>query len=64
MKRLFDWIKQVSIAAEDRGFAEGAEHMAPEAGFQRVEIAQTKGKPIVIARPRCRADEALGLSDS
>jgi len=37
--RLQDWIKQVSIAAEDRGFPEGAEHMAQlarEAGFQRV----------------------------
>ncbi|MCA1601652.1 MAG: twin-arginine translocation pathway signal protein, partial [Acidobacteria bacterium] len=52
VKRLSDWIKQVSIAAEDRGFPEGAEHMAQmarEAGFQRVEIVQTKGKPGVFA---------------
>ncbi len=28
VKRLADWMKQVSIAAEDRGFPEGAEHMA------------------------------------
>src|SRR3712207_9408356 len=52
VKRLADWIKQVSIAAEDRGFPEGAEHMAQmarEAGFQRVEIVPTKGKPGVFA---------------
>ena len=52
VKRLSDWIKQVSIAAEDRGFPEGAEHMAQlarEAGFQRVEIVPTKGKPGVFA---------------
>ena len=28
VKRLQDWIKQVSIAAEDRGYPEGAEYMA------------------------------------
>jgi hypothetical protein len=38
VKRLQDWIKQVSIAAEDRGFPEGAEYMArlaKEAVFSR-----------------------------
>ena len=28
VKRLQDWIGQVSIAAEDRGYPEGAEYMA------------------------------------
>ena len=28
VKRLQDWIKQVSIAAEDRGYPEGADYMA------------------------------------
>ena len=59
VKRLSDWIKQVSIAAEDRGFPEGAEHMAQmarEAGFQRVEIVQTKGKPGVFATLDAGAD--------
>jgi len=38
VKRLQDWIAQVSIAAEDRGYPEGAEYMAKlarDAGFQQ-----------------------------
>ncbi|MFN2508482.1 MAG: M20/M25/M40 family metallo-hydrolase [Chthoniobacterales bacterium] len=64
VKRLADWIKQVSIAAEDRGFPEGAEHMAQmarEAGFQRVEIVQTKGKPGVFATLDAGAAKTVGL---
>ena len=64
VKRLSDWIKQVSIAAEDRGFPEGAEHMAQmarEAGFQRVEIVQTKGKPGVFATLDAGAAKTVGL---
>jgi methylphosphotriester-DNA--protein-cysteine methyltransferase len=37
VKRLQDWVHQVSIAAEDRGYPEGAEYMAKlarDAGFQ------------------------------
>jgi hypothetical protein len=30
VKRLQDWIGQVSIAAEDRGYPEGAEYMAKQ----------------------------------
>lgn len=65
VKRLADWIKQVSIAAENRGFPEGAEHlaqMARDAGFQRVEIVQTKGKPGVIATLDARAAKTAGAS--
>jgi hypothetical protein len=38
VKRLQDWIGQVSIAAENRGYPEGAEYMAKlarDAGFQQ-----------------------------
>ncbi|MBA2271736.1 MAG: M20/M25/M40 family metallo-hydrolase [Chthoniobacterales bacterium] len=64
VKRLADWVKQVSIAAEDRGFPEGAEHMAQlarEAGFQRVEIVPTKGKPGVFATLDAGAARTVGL---
>ena len=64
VKRLQDWIKQVSIAAEDRGFPEGAEHMAQlakDAGFQRVEVVQTKGKPGVFATLDAGAAKTVGL---
>ena len=64
VKRLADWVKQVSIAAEDRGFPEGAEHMAQmarEAGFQRVEIVPTKGKPGVFATLDAGAAKTVGL---
>src|ERR1051326_8567057 len=47
VKRLQDWIAQVSIAAEDRGYPEGAEYMgklARDAGFQKADV--------IIARSR------------
>ena len=52
VKRLQDWIKQVSIAAEDRGYPEGADYMIQllkDAGFQRAERVATDGKPGVFA---------------
>ncbi|MBM4188477.1 MAG: M20/M25/M40 family metallo-hydrolase [Gemmatimonadetes bacterium] len=52
VKMLQDWIALPSIAAEDKGFPEGAEYMAKlarDAGFQRVELVPTKGKPGVFA---------------
>ncbi|PYL09964.1 MAG: hypothetical protein DME34_01485, partial [Verrucomicrobia bacterium] len=48
VKRLQDWIGQVSIAAEDRGYPEGAEYMAQlarDAGFQQATVINTDGKP-------------------
>src|SRR2546426_8503218 len=48
VKRLQDWIGQVSIAAEDRGYPEGAQHMAKlarDAGFQQASGSKTDGKP-------------------
>ena len=52
VKMLQDWIAIPSIAAENRGYPQGAEYMAKlarEAGFQPVEIIPTKGKPGVFA---------------
>ncbi|HEV3409083.1 MAG TPA: M20/M25/M40 family metallo-hydrolase [Chthoniobacterales bacterium] len=64
VRRLADWIKQVSIAAEDRGYPEGAEHMAQlakDAGFQRVQVVQTTGKPGVFATLDAGAANTVGL---
>jgi len=52
VKMLQDWIALPSIAAENRGYPQGAEYMARlarDAGFQRVDLIPTKGKPGVFA---------------
>src|SRR5689334_3562051 len=52
VKRLQDWIGQVSIAAENRGYPDGAEYMAKlarEAGFGQAVVIETGGKPGVFA---------------
>ncbi|MDQ6732826.1 MAG: twin-arginine translocation pathway signal protein, partial [Nitrospirota bacterium] len=52
VKRLQDWIKLPSIAAENLNSAEGAEYMAKlakDAGFQQATVVQTDGKPGVFA---------------
>ena len=49
---LREWIALPSIAAEDIGYPAGAEYMAKlarDAGFTRVELVPTKGKPGVFA---------------
>jgi len=64
VKRLQEWIALPSIAAEDRGFPAGAEHMAKlarEAGFQKVEIIKTDGKPGVFATLDAGAAKTVGL---
>jgi acetylornithine deacetylase/succinyl-diaminopimelate desuccinylase-like protein len=64
VKRLQDWIKQVSIAADDRGFPEGAEFMAKlarDAGFQQATVVQTDGKPGVFATLDAGAARTVGL---
>jgi hypothetical protein len=48
LKMLQDWIAIPSIAAENIGYPRGAEYMAQlarAAGFQRVDIIPTSGKP-------------------
>ena len=52
VQRLREWIALPSIAAENLGYPQGAEHMAKlarDAGFTRVDIIPTKGKPGVFA---------------
>jgi acetylornithine deacetylase/succinyl-diaminopimelate desuccinylase-like protein len=64
VQRLKDWIALPSIAAEDLNFPAGAEHMAKlarEAGFQRVEILATDGKPGVFATLDAGAPRTVGL---
>src|SRR6266849_4476891 len=52
VSRLRDWIKQPSIAAENRGMTEGCDMMMSlqrDAGFTKVEKVPTKGQPGVFA---------------
>lgn len=64
VKRLQDWIALPSIAAEDLNSREGAEYMAKlarDAGFQKVEILDTDGKPGVFATLDAGAKKTVGL---
>ena len=61
---LRDWIALPSIAAENRGYPQGAEYMAQlarDAGFQRVELVATPGKPGVFATLDVGAPNSLGI---
>lgn len=62
--RLRDWIAHPAIAAENRGFPDGAERMAAmlrEVGFQHVEIIPTDGKPGVFATLDAGAPRTVGM---
>src|SRR5881394_723556 len=64
VKGLQDWIGQVSIAAENRGYPEGAEYMATlarDAGFQQATVINTDGKPGVFATLDAGAPKTVGL---
>src|SRR5262249_37997152 len=64
VKRLQDWIAQVSIAAENRGYPEGAEYMAKlarDAGFQHTTVINTDGKPGGFATLDAGAPKTVGL---
>jgi acetylornithine deacetylase/succinyl-diaminopimelate desuccinylase-like protein len=64
LKRLQDWIKQISIAAENRGYPEGAEFMiklARDAGFQEAKRVDSDGKPAVFATLDAGAKKTVGL---
>lgn len=64
VKRLQDWIKQPSIAAENKGMNEGCETMmrlAKEAGFQNVNRMNTDGQPGVFATLNAGARRTVGL---
>ncbi len=64
VRRLQDWIHQPSIAAENRGIAEGCELMIRllrDAGFQRAEKVPTDGHPGVFATLDAGARRTLGI---
>jgi acetylornithine deacetylase/succinyl-diaminopimelate desuccinylase-like protein len=64
VQRLQEWVRQPSIAAENRGMAEGCELMmrlAREAGFQSVARVPTDGQPGVFATLDAGAPRTVGL---
>jgi acetylornithine deacetylase/succinyl-diaminopimelate desuccinylase-like protein len=64
VQRLQEWVRQPSIAAENRGMAEGCELMmrlAREAGFQAVARMPTDGQPGVFATLDAGAPRTVGL---
>ena len=64
VQALREWIALPSIAAENKGFPEGPEYMAKlarEAGFTKVEIVPTKGKPGVFGMLDVGAPTTLAL---
>jgi len=64
VQRLRDWIALPSIAAEDLGYPQGAEFMARlarDAGFTRVDLIPTKGKPGVFATLDVGAPTTLAI---
>jgi len=64
VKILQDWVRQPSIAAEDRGMTEGCELMmrlARDAGFQNVTRIPTDGQPGVFATLDAGAPRTIGI---
>jgi acetylornithine deacetylase/succinyl-diaminopimelate desuccinylase-like protein len=64
VKRLQEWIHQVSIAAENRGYPEGTDHtirLLREAGFDQAMQIPTDGKPGVFAMLDAGAKKTVGL---
>ena len=64
VKRLQDWIHQVSIAAENRGYPEGPDYMIKllqEAGFDQAVQVPTDGKPGVFATLDAGAKKTIGI---
>src|SRR6266513_1575758 len=64
VKRLQDWIHQVSIAAENRGYPEGADYMIKllqEAGFDQATQVPTERKPGVLATLDAGAPKTIGI---
>ncbi|HEV8355695.1 MAG TPA: M20/M25/M40 family metallo-hydrolase [Gemmatimonadales bacterium] len=64
VKLLQDWIALPSIAAENKGYPEGAEYMAKlarDAGFHQVDLVPTAGKSGVFATLDAGARTSLGI---
>jgi len=64
VQRLQEWIKQPSIAAENRGVTEGCEltmRFLRDAGFGEVTKIPTDGQPGIFAKLDAGAPKTLGL---
>ena len=64
VQRLQEWIRQPSIAAENRGMNEGCDltmRMLREAGFQQVTKVPSDGQPGIFATLDAGAPKTLGL---
>src|SRR5262245_50250525 len=64
VQRLQEWIRQPSIAAENRGVTEGCQltmRMLRDAGFQHVERRPTNGQPGIFATLDAGAKRTIGL---
>ena len=64
VKRLQEWIRQPSIAAENRGMSEGCDllvRMLKDAGFGRAEKVSTDGSPGVFATLDAGARKTIGI---
>jgi acetylornithine deacetylase/succinyl-diaminopimelate desuccinylase-like protein len=64
VKRLQEWIRQPSIAAEKRGMEEGCAltmHMLQDAGFTSVTRVPTDGQPGIFATLDAGAKDTIGL---
>ena len=64
IKRLQEWIALPSIAAENRNYPQGPEHMAQlarGAGFTGVKLMPTSGKPGVFGRLDAGARTTIGI---
>ncbi len=64
IRRLQDWIRKPSVAAQGLGMDEGCEHMmslARDAGFQRATRIETSGAPAVLATLDAGAPRTVGV---
>jgi acetylornithine deacetylase/succinyl-diaminopimelate desuccinylase-like protein len=64
VRRLQDWIRQPSIAAENKGMSEGCEltmKMLRDAGFQQAKRVPTDGHPGVFATLDAGAKRTIGV---
>ena len=64
LQRLQEWIRQPSIAAENRGVSEGCDltmRLLRDAGFQQVTKIPTDGQPGIFATLDAGAPKTLGL---
>ena len=64
VKRLQEWIRLPSIAAEDIGFPEGPLHLISllqSVGFQHAVMVETDGKPGVFATLDAGAEKTVGI---